>query len=145
LAVTNDRKSGEWYAAIVALSAVITQGIVVTASLLRLIDSLGPQTGDIIAFPATRLPSVSTASFTARRTGGTSCLLDVPTIQNSGGSLVVESTRSEPDRTFQVHWAGTRTSSDREDCGDSADLLLDSYQISTLVSAAGGVGPKVQN
>jgi hypothetical protein len=145
LAATNDRRSVEWYTTIIALSAVITLGIVVTSSLLRLIDSLGPQTGDMIAFPATRLPSASTESFTARRTGGTSCLLDVPTIQKSGGSLVVESTRSEPDRTFQVHWAGTRTSGDREDCGGSADLLLDRYQISALVSAAGGMGPKVQN
>jgi hypothetical protein len=145
LAVTNDRKPGEWHTAIIALSAVITLGIVVTTSLLRLIDRLGPQTGDIIAFPATRLPSVSMASFNARRAGGTSCLFDVPTIQKSGGSLVVESTWSEPGRTFQVHWAGARTSSDREDCGDSADLLLNSYQISALVSAAGGMGPKVQN
>ena len=145
MAVTKDRKFREWYTAIIALSAGITLSIVVMASLLRLIDSLGPQTGDIIAFPATRLLSVSTVSFTARRVGGTACLLDVPTIQKSGGSLVVESTRSEPNRTFQVHWAGTRTSSDREDCGDSADFLLNSYQITALVSAAGGMGPKVQN
>jgi hypothetical protein len=145
LAVTNDWKSGEWFTAITALSAVITLGIVVTGSLMRLIDSLGPQTGDIIAFPATRSPSVSTESFAVRRAGGTSCLLDLQTIQKSGGSLLVESTRSEPDRTFQVHWAGMQTSSDRDDCGDSADLLLNSYQISALVSAAGGTGVKTQN
>jgi hypothetical protein len=145
LAVTNDRKSGEWHAAIIALSAAITLGIVVTASLLRLIDSLGPQTGDIIAFPATRLPSVSTASIIVGRAGGTLCLLDVPTMQKSGGSLVVESTQSQPDRTFQVHWAGTRTSGDREDCGAAADLRLNSDQISALISAAGGTGAKAQN
>ncbi len=144
MAVTNDRKSGERYTAIIALSAAITLGVVVTSSLLRLIDSLGPQTGDIIAFTATRSPSVSTAIFSARRTVGTPCLLDLPTIQKSGGSLVIESTRSEPDRTFQVHWAGTQTSSDRDDCGDSADLLLNSDQISALVSAAGGMGAKAQ-
>ena len=145
---TNDRKSGELSTAFMVVVVVITGGSLLAAGLLRLADRLGPQTGDIIAFPATRVPSVSTASFAASRAIGPdsmSCILDVQTMQKSGGSLVVESTQSEPSRIFQVHWAGARTSNDRDDCGGSADLLLNSYQISALIFAAGGTGVKTQN
>ena len=100
------------------------------------------------SFPATLVPSISTASFAASRvipTSGTSCILDVPTMQKSGGSLVVESTQSEPGRIFQVHWAGARTSNDRDDCGGSADLLLNSNEIFSLIVAAGGTGVRAPN
>ena len=62
---TNDRKSGELYTAFLVIVVVITAGILLTAGLSRLVGRLGPQTGDIIAFPAARVPSVSTASFAA--------------------------------------------------------------------------------
>ena len=94
------------------------------------------------------IPSVSTASFVASRAiapDSMACILDVQTMQKSGGSLVVESTQSVPSRIFQVHWAGARTSNNRDDCGGSADLLLNSYQISALIFAAGGTGVKTQN
>lgn len=145
---TNDRKSGELYTAFLVMVVVITAGILLITGLLRLVGRLGPQTGDIIAFPAARVPSVSTASFAASRAiapDSMSCILDVRTMQTSGGSLVVESTRFEPSLIFQVHWAGARTSNDRDDCGGSADLLLNSNQISALVFAAGGTGAKAQN
>jgi hypothetical protein len=148
VAPTNDRKSGELYPAFIAIVVVITAGILLTVVLLQLADRLGPQTGDIIAFPATRVPSVSTASFTASRLiadGDMPCILDVQTMQRSGGSLVVESTRFEPKRIFQVHWAGAQTSNGRDDCGGSADLLLNTGQVSVLISAAGGTGVKAQN
>ena len=145
---TNDRKSEELYTALVVTVIAITAGILLMSGMLWLVDSLGPQTGDIIAFPATRIPSVSTASFTASRAiapDGMSCILDVQTIQKFGGSLVVESRQFEPSRIYQVHWAGTRTSGGRDDCGSSADLLLNSNQISVLIFAAGGTGVKAQN
>jgi hypothetical protein len=145
---TNDRKSGELYTAFRVMVVVVTAGILLTAGLLRLADRLTPQTGDIIAFPVTGVPSVSTASFAVARAvapEGMSCILAVQSMQKSGGSLVVESTQFEPSRIFQVHWAGARTSNDRDDCGDSADLLLNSDQISALIFAAGGSGVKAQN
>jgi hypothetical protein len=145
---TNDRKSGELYTALVVMVIAINAGIQLMAGLLQLADRLGPQTGDIIAFPATQEPSVSTASFAASRAiapDSMSCILDVQTMQKSGGSVVVEATQFEPSRIFQVHWAGARTSNDRADCGGSADLLLNSNQISTLIFAAGGTGVKAQD
>jgi hypothetical protein len=145
---TNDRKSGDLYTAFKVIAVVIAMGIPLTAALMRLVDRLGPQTGDIIAFPATRVPSASTVSFAVNHAiapDSMSCILDVQTMQKSGGSLVVESTQFEPSRIFKVHWAGARTSNDRDDCGGSADLLLNNYQITALISAAGGKGVKAQN
>jgi hypothetical protein len=129
------------------MAIVIAAGFLLMAGLLRLTDRLAPQTGDIIAFPATRMPT-STASFAARRAfvaAGMSCILNVQTMQRSGGSLVVETSQFEPHRIFRVHWAGVRTSSDPDNCGESADLLLNTNQISALVFAAGGTGTMAQN
>jgi hypothetical protein len=145
---TKDWKSGELYTALAVTVIVITAGILLTSGFLRLVDRLAPQIGDIIAFPATRVPSISSASFAASRViapDSVSCILDVQIMQKSGGSLVVESRQLEPSRIFQVHWAGGRTSNDRDDCGGSADLLLSGNQISALIFAAGGTGVKAQN
>ena len=130
------------------MAVVITAGLVLMSVLLRFADERAAQTGDIIAFPATRTPSISTASFVARRAivaDGMTCILDVQTMQKSGGSSVVETSQFEPGRIFRVHWAGVRTSPDQDDCGRSADLLLNSNQISALIFAAGGTGVKAQN
>jgi hypothetical protein len=66
-------------------------------------------------------------------------------MQKSGGSLVVETAQFKPGLLFRVHWAGKRTSSDRDDCGRSADLLLNGNQISALIFAAGGTGVEAHN
>ena len=148
---TNDRKSAdksaERYTAVMVGAVVIAASILLAAGLLRLADRRAAQTGDIIVFPATRAPSAGTTSFAARRaiTDTMSCTLDVQTMQKSGGSLVVETSRFAPGLIFQVHWAGERTSSDRDDCGRSADLLLNSNQISALIFAAGGTGVAAHN
>jgi hypothetical protein len=145
---TNDRKSVERYTAFMVIAALIMACILLMAGLLQLADGRAPETGDIIDFPATRTPSLSTTSFAAKRAiaaGSMSCILDVQTMQRSGGSLVVETSKFNPSRIFQVHWAGPRTSSDHDDCGSSADLLLNGNQIAALVFAAGGKGVKGQN
>ena len=144
----NRRKSGEPYAVVTILATVIIAGTLLAAGFRRLANDWEPQTGDIISFPATKIPSISNASITvnpAGASGNRSCVLDVHIMQKSGGSLVVEATRFEPDRGFQVHWAGARTSEGREDCGDSVDLLLSGAQIGTLIFAAGGTGVKAPN
>jgi hypothetical protein len=73
--------------------------------------------------------------------GRKTCVLDMRVMQRSG-SLVIEATQSKPDRLFKVHWAGMRTSHGQNDCGSSADLLLDRVQVAALIFAAGGKGVK---
>jgi hypothetical protein len=63
-------------------------------------------------------------------------------MQRLGGSLLIEAVQIEPDRRFQVHWSGVRTSNSSEDCGSSADLLLNNAQVAALIFAAGGRGVK---
>ena len=144
---TNDRKSGKRYTATAILVTAIIAGLLLTVGFRRLADDWEPQTGDIIAFPATQAPS-SSATITvnpARASGSTPCVLDFHVMQKSGGSLVVEATRLETGRGFLVHWAGWRTSDSQDDRGGSVDLLLNSAQIGALIFAAGGTGAKVQN
>jgi hypothetical protein len=56
---------------------------------------------------------------------------------------MIEAMQFKPDLRFQVHWAGSRTSDGQQDCGGSADLLLNHFQITSLDFAAGGTGVKV--
>jgi hypothetical protein len=142
---TNNRESGELRAVIVALAALIILGLIVTAGLMQLADNLAPRIGDIISFSATTIPSTSAASITADPNGVLSrrpCVLDMQVIQSLGGSLLIEAVQSKPDRKFQVHWSGVRTSNSADDCGSSADLLLNNAQVAALIFAAGGRGVK---
>ena len=91
-------------AAATILAAVISAGILLTAGLRRLANDWGPQTGDIISFPATKVPSISTASIKVNPAGASvsrQCVLDVHVVQKSGGSLVVEATGSNPTAAFR--------------------------------------------
>jgi hypothetical protein len=145
---TKDRKSVEQCTAFMIIAVVITAGILLMEGLLQLADSRAPQAGDIIDFPANRVASANATSFTARLAivgDRRSCILDVRSMQKLGGSLVVETSQLEPARNFRVHWAGVRTSGDRDDCGSSADLLLNGNEIAALIFAAGGTGVKAQN
>ena len=101
----------------------------------------GPKVGDLVAFDPTHQAAFnSTARLTANRLQQSACVLDVATMQKSGGSLVVERRGSEPDRLYHAHWSGLRTSQDAEDCGSQADLVLSRNDIDTLATAAGGFG-----
>ena len=143
---TNHPESGELHAVVVALAALTILGLTVTAGLMQLADYLAPRIGDIISFPVTKAPLTSTASITADPSGVLSrrpCILDLQVMQRLGGSLLIEAVQLKPDRKFQVHWSGVRTSNSSEDCGGSADLLLNNAQIAALVFAAGGRGVKV--
>ena len=48
--------------------------------------------------------------------------------------------RSLASREYQVHWAGLRTSTGAQDCGQSADLTMKKADLETLVNAMGGRG-----
>ena len=143
---TNGSNSTELHFALLAIVTVIVTAITLTVGLLRLADNLGPQIGDIISFPVAKIPPTSTTVLMVDPVGASSrrpCALDVAVLQRFGGSLMIEAMQFKPDRRFQVHWAGSRTSGGQQDCGGSADLLLNQFQITTLVFAAGGTGVKV--
>lgn len=145
---TNDRKPIERFNSLTVVVCTMAAGFLLMAGLLRLADERAPQAGDIIAFRATRVPSVSTASLAVGRAiaaSSMSCILDVQTMQRSGGSLVVETVQLKPSQMFRVHWAGVRTSSGDDDCGSAADILLNSNQIGILTFAAGGTGVNPKN
>jgi hypothetical protein len=127
------------------MATIAIAAAVIVVGLVHLADRLGPQLGDIVAFLPRRLPSVSTASITVSPTNAPArktCVLDVQAIQKSGGSLVIEATHPNPDDTFVVHWAGLRTSDSQQDCGSSADFVLNRVQVAALIFAAGGKGVK---
>jgi hypothetical protein len=144
---TNERKSSERRAAIAGVAFVIVTAMVLAAGLSRLASDLEPQLGDIISFPIAKAPANSTTMIAvdqANASSRRSCVLDLHIMQKFGGSLMIEGTQFEPSRRFRVHWAGARTSDGRDDCGNSADLLLDSVQVAALVFAAGGTGAKME-
>jgi hypothetical protein len=102
---------------------------------------LGPTVGDLVTFdPAHRAAFESNARLTANRQRQTACVLDLATMQQSGGSLVLERRSNGPDRLYQAHWSGPRTSEDTQDCGSQADLELSRADVDTLATAAGGFG-----
>jgi hypothetical protein len=92
-----------------------------------------PHVGDMIAFHPTRATSAGKRLTVLTRAGST-CALELGTLQGSGGSFIVE--RPAPGDRFIVHWAGQRTSRGNEDCGPSADVLLDAQQLGMLGTAA---------
>jgi hypothetical protein len=125
--------------------------LIMTAMLLAVVSGMvgivhqvaefGPRVGDLVTFdPAQRAAFDSTARLTANRLQQVACVLDVATLQKSGGSLVLERRGSEPDRLYRAHWSGLRTSQDADDCGSQADLMLSRNDIDTLATAAGGFG-----
>jgi hypothetical protein len=111
------------------------------AGIVRQAAELGPNVGDLVAFdPAHPAPFESHVRLTANRPQQAACMLDLATMQQSGGSLVLEGRGNEPDRLYHAHWSGLRTSADAQDCGGEADLLLSRTDIDTLATAAGGFG-----
>jgi hypothetical protein len=126
---------------VLILAAMLLAVVSGMAGIVHQVAELGPRVGDLVAFdPAHRAPFTSDARLTAYRPEQTACVLDVATIQKSGGSLVLESRGSGPDRPYQAHWSGLRTSQDADDCGRQADLVLSRSDIDTLATAAGGFG-----
>lgn len=97
--------------------------------------------GDIIAFSAsTDQPNGDLARLVVHRPGQFGCALDLGTLHQSGGSLVVEGQSMEAAGSFRVHWAGERTSSGANNCGDHADLILDGRELDVIALSAGGYG-----
>lgn len=121
------------------IAAVLASSVALVAA-ARTLD-LGPRIGDIFVFrTGMQLPAdwgftVVNQSTEAPR----SCELRPQAMASGGGSLVVEQ-RYDSQREYRVHWAGARTSSDANDCGSAADLLIQRTDLQLLSNAVGGPG-----
>ncbi len=97
--------------------------------------------GDIIAFtPLQDGTADLEARIVVHRPDQFGCVLDLNTIRQTGGSLVVEARMSGEAHSYRAHWAGERTTSDSGDCGSNADLIVDHNDLDSLALAAGGYG-----
>jgi hypothetical protein len=126
------------------MAALVLAGMVGTIGLLQQVGQLGPKVGDIVSFDPTesfsRDMKARIAATSASNRRGAGCVLDVRSMHDTGGSLVIESRQPQTEHGFRVHWAGRHSSNDGTDCGSSADLLLDQDDIEVLALAAGGFG-----
>jgi hypothetical protein len=124
---------------VAAMGLAVVSGV---AAIANRAAEFAPQIGDVVAFdPAHPGPFDSDARLTAMRPREGICVLDLALLQRSGGSVVLEQrAKIGPERLYRAHWAGPRTSKDRDDCGTEADLVLSRKDIRTLASAAGGLG-----
>jgi hypothetical protein len=103
----------------------------------------GPSVGDIITFELSPEPTAAAdenVRLSVDRENRPSCVLDLDIITHRGGSMVLEARVPGTSRAFFLHWAGERTSSDAEDCGQTADLVVDRRDIDILALTAGGYG-----
>jgi hypothetical protein len=127
---------------LLAVLTVVAAGYGV-AGMARQAAEFGPSVGDIIVFdPARAVGFESEARLTVGRSNGGNCVLDLGTVRRSGGSLVLEQRGAAPDRLYRGHWAGGRTSDDRQtDCGTATDLVLTPSDMGALAASAGGIGP----
>jgi hypothetical protein len=135
------RKNSQRSQFILMMAAGVLAVVSGMAGLARAAAEWGPRVGDVIAFDAGHhTPFDIVARLTVHRTSLGDCVLDLATIQRSGGSLVVEQRGIGPEQLFRAHWAGTRTSFDPDDCGAQATLELNRSDINILAAAAGGFG-----
>jgi hypothetical protein len=141
--MTNDDKSNDLYVALAGMGLVCVVLVVTIVNTLRLVDKLGPRIGDIITFSPAKTISPDAqeeVTVTTNPAGGLAairCVLDPRTMLASGGSLVIEAVWPKPNPSYRVHWAGTRTSDGRTDCGAQAEFLLSQPDIVALHLAAG--------
>ena len=119
--------------------------VVMTIGKIMEIAAGTPKVGDMVVFtPSAVGPAGEDIRLLVHRQDRYGCVLDLATLQRSGGSLVVETEISTQERMFRVHWAGARTSADNGNCGKAADLIIDHRDVDLLALAAGGygLGPK---
>nr|WP_294503810.1 hypothetical protein [uncultured Rhodopila sp.] len=126
-------------------AVVFTSAAVISAACMAaLLSALGPptpQVGDIVVFaPAASRGEDNNLRIAVHRPGQPGCVLDLDTIRQTGGSLVVEARLWRPIPGFRLHWAGERTATESDDCGANADLLVSKSDLGSLAIAAGGYG-----
>jgi hypothetical protein len=111
-------------------------------------DALRPLVGDMIVFVPAQPDGdawqlqVATSAVAGRDQTAGPCVFDPNEMSAGGGSLVIESREEASPPRFQLHWAGRHTAKGGGDCGASADVVLDRYDLQRLANAAGGFGVK---
>jgi hypothetical protein len=136
-----------WGPALAAALLIVAIGGMTTWLALKF-DASRPQIGDMIVFaPAqsdgdTWQLQVSTTSVVGREEAAGPCVFDPNEMSAAGGSLIVEAREETSPPRFQLHWAGHHTAKGAGDCGQTADLTLDRYDLQRLANAAGGFGAR---
>ena len=126
-------------AVLACLIAALLASSVAVVSAARSID-IGPRVGDILVFhQGARMPSDWEFTVDTASEPGATCRLRPEAMAAQGGSLVVERRFAAP-RTFQVQWAGGRTSQSGSDCGSNAQLIVTGDDLQLLTNAVGGAG-----
>jgi len=121
------------------LIAALLASSVAVVSAARTID-IGPKVGDILVFhQGARMPADWEFTVDTAAEPGATCHLQPQAMTSQGGSLVVERRFATP-RTFQVQWAGGRTSQSSSDCGSNAQLIVTGEDLQLLTNAVGGAG-----
>jgi hypothetical protein len=145
----NDSKSSGIGSVLLGVTALALAGTIGTIGLLQKVSELGPKVGDIVSFdPRESFSRDMKAEVTAIPVGarpGIACTLDVRTMHASGGSIIIEAREPQNQAGFRVHWAGGSSSTEGNDCGQSADLLLSREDLEVLAIAAGGFGAASRN
>lgn len=140
----NQNSKGLLSATLLAI-VVAMVGLAGAVKLAQSTAEFGPTVGDIITFDrGGTLPRDLRTQLQASREGQTGCVLDLASIHQNGGSLIIEERGATKPANYRVHWAGQRSSDGPNDCGRDADLVLDHSSLDLLAMAAGGwgVGPK---
>jgi hypothetical protein len=138
-----------WVPALSAALLIVAIGGLTTYLALRF-DAMRPRVGDMVVFAPTTPDTdtwqlkISTASVSGRDEAAGPCVFDPNEIAVSGGSLVVESRQETSPPSFRIHWAGHHTAKGAGDCGASADITLDRYDLQRLANAAGGFGVRAR-
>ena len=145
-----DRRSTEISLGTVVLTLVAGALLTVTTGLAAMmeLEQFGPAVGGVIVFrpdtTATERWSVSATVAEPMRAGlpdddvGRRCVLSPSVMAVHGGSLVIEARRMSRPPVFRVHWSGGRTDGGPDDCGTSADLVLERTELMRLANVAGG-------
>ena len=146
-----------WAPALSALVLMVAIGAMSTWMVLRY-DLARPGVGEMIVFvPSTpdadvwRLPVEASAisghgssrdGISGRGLSREGCVFDSTVMAMHGGSLIIEAREETSPPRFHLHWAGGRTAAGKDDCGESADIVLDRLNLQRLANAAGGFGVK---
>jgi hypothetical protein len=127
-----------------ALLAIVVSliGVAGVVKLAQTAVNLGPDVGDVISFDTKAvMPGDMQSQTVLARDRDGECMLDLDTLHNTGGSLIIEARVAGKPALYQVHWAGKQSSPGQYNCGSSAELTLDDSNLDMLAMAAGGWGP----
>ena len=140
----HDSKSNGTGTVLLSILAIALAGMVGTIGLIHQVGELGPGVGDIVSFdpldPISRDMHARLTAMPADDKPGVACVLDVRTMHEVGGSVVIEAREPGANFVYRVHWAGPHSSTDGADCGASADLRVNLEDVEVLAMAAGGYG-----